>query len=373
MFNPMFRRFFKIRRLFGIALVILAGTNLIITANARSARPRFSNDFVVRLQLEPRNGNGFPGRQIIAGYGNRNSDNLELLGYDAPSNAGIGNAQLLFRLVTSVRFNNALVRNAVYTADADELRQLLGQGWRFDGVFGYVIAENDRREFTNLLFRLKSRETFRRANGNTFVPAYTYLSGASVATRDDFLRDNPEWEADATIGRISPLNFPEELQTRGVGRDVINLSARGFQVYDCRQPAAPFIGPLADLQNSNLGLTGSHFNRPALDFRGNVSNQVNIDLGGFEPDAFPGGPWWLLLDAERSAVRGQVAVRAPSLAADSIGRLLLDVAETRGNGFQGARFIIRDNLNGGLRPAVCPSEDIFYSEYTAVYRYLVAQ
>lgn len=368
----MLDRWRTIRRLVAFGLIVLSGASLAAEAKTNSARHNFSNDFVVKLQLEEGSANGFPGRKIIAGYVNRDPDETDLLGYAAPSAAGVGNARLLYRLFTTVRFNNSPVQNFIYTANVDELRQLLGQGWRFGGVFGNIIAEDDRREFTDLLFRLRSRETFRRANG-TFAPAYTYISGASVSVRDNFLSENPEWEADATVGRVSPLNFQEELRTRGVGREVINLPAQGFQVYDCRQPTAPFIGPLADLQNQSAGLFGSHFNRPALDFRGGVSGQVNIDLGGLEPGVFPGGPWWLLLDAERSAVRGQVAVRAPSLAANSIGRLLLDIVETRGNGFQGARFIVRDNLNGGLRPVVCPAQDIFYSTYAAVYRFRIAQ
>jgi hypothetical protein len=372
MFNLILYRLRTVRRLVAVGLLVLTGTVLAAEAGTNAARHNFSNDFVLKLQLEESNTNGFPGRKIIPGFGSREPNDPALLGYAAPSAAGIGNARILYRLFTTVRFNNSPVQNSIYTADVDELRQLLGQGWRFGGVFGNIIAEDDRREFTDLLFRLRSRETFRRANG-TFVPAYTYISGASVSVRDNFLSANPEWEADATVGRVSPLNFQEELRTRGVGREVINLAAQGFQVYDCRQPNAPFIGPLADLQNQSGGLFGSHFNRPALDFRGSVSGQVNIDLGGLEPDAFPGGPWWLLLDADRSAVRGQVAVRAPSLAADSIGRLLLDIVETRGNGFQGARFIVRDNLNGGLRPIVCPAQDIFYSAYAAVYRFRVAQ
>lgn len=352
---------------------LLTGTMIGFAAGIRAAspNPQSVNDFVLRLDLAETEQNGFPGRRIVERF-NGIPNNSALLGYAAPSANGIENTRKLFRLFTFVRFNDRPTINFVSTADADEASQLLQQGWRFGGYSGVVIAADDRREFTNVLFRVRSVNTFERFDG-TSVHAYTYVSGVDVSARDNFLANNPEWEADQTVGRVSPINFPEELRTRGVGREVINLQATGFQTYNCGQPSAPFVGPLADLRNNRRGLLGSHFNRQALDLRGAVSGQVNIDLGGLDPNVFAGGPWWLLLDAERSAVRGQTAVRAPSLAANSIGRLLLDIVETRGNGFGGARFIVRDNLTGGLRPTVCPNQNTFYSTYTAIYRYNLGQ
>lgn len=372
MTNMISYRLSNVSQFIAIFATLLTSNILVGNVQANSLKQKISNDFTVKLALGNSDPNGFPGKQIIAGNDNQNSENLTVLGYAAPSAAGIGNARNLFKLFTQIKFNNKLIRNTVYTVDANEIKQLQTKGWRSAGTLGYVIAASDRREFTTILFRLRSKTVFPRANG-TSVNAYTYISGESSAARDDFVRDNPEWEIDITIGRISPLSFPAELQTKKVGREVLNLDAAGFQVYDCRQSAAPFIGPVATLKNKNSTFNAVHFNRPTLDLRENIIAQTNIILGDFETNMFAGGPWWLQLDAEKSAVKGQVAVRAPSLAADSVGRLLLNIVETRGDGFQKAQFIVRDQPNGGLRPTICPNQDIFNSNYTAVYRYYVSQ
>lgn len=122
------------------------------------------------------------------------------------------------------------------------------------------------------------------------------------------------------------VDLPPGLETAPQETWVGTLSARGVQIYDCRdsggQPAWTFVAPEAELFDRDGRPAGHH----------------------------GAGPVWQAADG--SAVSGQVRARAEAPAAGAIPWLLLDTHSSGGAGtLQGVKRIRRVNTAGGLAPA----------------------
>jgi hypothetical protein len=149
------------------------------------------------------------------------------------------------------------------------------------------------------------------------------------------------------------LDIPEVLRAPANQELMIELPARGVQVYECASSseAVPrfewkFKGPEAELSDRAGRPMGTHY----------------------------GGPTWQAPDG--SAIVGEVRARANAADPKSIPLLLLDVKASNGNGlFSKVRSIQRLETAGGTAPAEpCTAQEVTRVArvpYTATYYFYV--
>ena len=128
------------------------------------------------------------------------------------------------------------------------------------------------------------------------------------------------------LAQNSPPDAPPELRPPAETQLVLHASAKGDQIYTCKQDAGQYAwalkAPAAQLFDAQGNDIGHHF----------------------------GGPTWELKDG--SAVVGKVAARADSPDKDSVPWLLLTAADHSGSGLMaGVTHIQRLNTKGGKAPA----------------------
>jgi len=147
-------------------------------------------------------------------------------------------------------------------------------------------------------------------------------------------------------------DIPKEIQAPADTKLLLEVHAKGDQIYTCEKNGALFTwtlkGPDAQLFDKDGKVFGKHF----------------------------AGPSWEAKDGSR--VTGKAVANAPSPVANSVPWLLLSVVSQEGNGVLAhVTAIQRVNTKGGKAPATgCDAShagDEVRKPYSADYRFLVAK